>query len=334
MALSVSDIGKQLSEQFLLARIRQQVDHVQEQINTGKKSSTFSGLGIPAASNSISYRAERKQIESYISNIDQATARISVMDKSMSSITEIARQIQSDMRAQLQDTTPYNSIYSNSASKHLAQIERFLNSQIGGRYLFAGTDINTPPFASDATLDANMSALVAGWMAGTPTVNSVVSDARGLSGTALGYSTTHIAAGPVEIRVDDNTQTDYTVRADNSGFSDILRGMAIIANLTQPTTAAEQDNYWTIVNAAIELIEDGAQSTDETQGSLGNTHELMKGLRTTHEETIGTLEIFIGKAEDVDLADAVTRFQTLQLQLEASYRVTGEVRKLSLVNFI
>src|SRR5690606_10349801 len=138
------------------------------------------------------------------------------------------------------------------------------------RFLFSGDNINSPTFDNMAALDTNMAALVAGWMAGTPTAASVASDARAVSGTDLGISMDSIHSGDVSMRIDDRTDVDHTVRGNNAGFEDVLRGLSIIANLPQPTTPAEEQNYWAIVNGAIQMMDDGAKTVDTIQGVMGS----------------------------------------------------------------
>jgi flagellin-like hook-associated protein FlgL len=60
----------------------------------------------------------------------------------------------------------------------------------------------------------------------------------------------------------------------------------------------------------------------------------MADRKEAHSETLTLLESQILDVEDVDSYEAVSRFQTLQSQLQASYQTTSLIRNLSLTNFI
>ncbi len=332
--MAVSNIGRSLNEQFLLQRLRNELTDVQTQINTGKKGNTFSALDTAGASNSLSFRNSRNLLQSYIDSINIVRARTDVMDAALLSVTDSSRDVLTRLQSQLQDTAPQTAIIRDEARNQLEVVLQKLNTRFGDRYLFSGTDITNPPHDNATGLNTNFAAQVATWMGGTPTVASVVTDANTFNDAALGYSTTLSSAGSVTVRADEGTDIDYTVLANQEGIRDVIRGLSIVANLQDPTTPAEQDNFWTIVNGAIELIDNGSRVIDDQIGILGNKSRQMEDLLVQHDESQGALEIFIGKVEDIDLADAATRFNSLELQLQASYQVTTTARQLSLVNFL
>jgi len=333
----ISDIGTRLSQQYLLSILQDKMNETQRQATTGKKSETINGLGPNGASVSVRLHAQTALLDTYTSNLNSAKTRLSVMDQSFSSITSSTTDMLATLREQLQDTTPKASIVSDAAKNALQNVLAQLNSQFNGRYLFAGDDTSNAPANNAAALNTSMSTLVAGWIAGTPsapTAASVASAARGVVGTALGFSSTSLAAGSITVRGDDNVDVDLTVKANQSGFSDIVRGLSIIANLPQPTTAAEQTNYWAVVNGAISLLDGGNTAVTQTQGVMGGRANTVNALLTQHSQTQGAYEDFIGDVEDVDMADAATRLQSLQTQLQASYSVIGQTKNLSLVNYL
>ncbi len=332
--VSSSDIGTQLSTQFLLKMLRGQLNETQRQIGSGKKSATLAGMGTLGASNSIAYRNRITALKGYTDNLNAGKAKFSVMDKALGLITGDARDVMTHLRSQLQSTTPQAAIISNQASGMLSNVLSQLNTQVNGQYQFAGDNLYTPPFSSQATLDTNVGGLVSGFLAGSPTVSSVVAAARGVTGANLGFSAGVLTSGSVQFRADDGTDIDYTVKATQAGFADVMRGMTLIKNLPQPTTQAEQNNYWVVVNAAIQLIDEGSKAIDQYQGVLGTKAKLVDDLIARHNETTGTFEDFIGSVEDVDVAEATTKLQSLQTQLQMSYSIIGQMQGLSLVNYL
>lgn len=330
----ITDIGATLSQQYTLKILRQQLTEAQQQTSTGKKSQTLAGLGPAGASTSISLRGKFNAIDVYKQNLYAAKTQFQIMDASINVVNENARELLSTLREQVQSGAPKGTILNETAKSHLQTIADKLNTQFNGRYLFAGDDTSNAPINNMAALNASMSGLVTGWLAGTPTAGSVVSDAQAVAGTALGYRTSALISGDATMRVDESTDISMTLRAHESGFSDIMRGVAIISNLPQPTTQAETDNYWTVVNGVIDLLERATNTVDQTQGAIGARARIVDDLISQHGETQSTYELFIGDVEDVDAAEAAIKFQALQSQLEMSYSITANLRNLSLVNYI
>lgn len=332
--MAITNIGSMISQQAMLKALREQLNDVNRQATTGKKSTTIAGMGPSGASASVSLRNKHNLFDSYMANLSTAKARFQVMDQSFLSITEDARDMTSSLRALMQTGDTKAEIMSDKAATLLSSVIDKMNVQYNGRYLFSGDAIYDAAFNDRAALDANMSAMVTGWMSGTPTAASVVSDARGVVGTDLGISNEAINAGGVTMRIDDNLDIDSTVKANQSGFSDVLRGLSIIANLPEPTTPAEVENYWAIVNGAIELMDAGAKAIDTTQGLMGTRAKIVDETFLQHKDMQGTYETFISDVEDVDMVDASLKLQDLKRQMEASMSVIVETRGLSLVNYL
>lgn len=332
--MAITNIGNQLSQQFMLKALREQVTEANRHATTGKKSTTIAGMGASGASQSISLRNQFAMFDTYTGNLNTAKSRFQMMDHAFLSITESTRDMSSSLRALVQGSDVHANLMSDKAKSLLDSVYDKMNIQFNGRFLFSGDDIYSPAVNDRAALDASMSTLVAGWMSGTPTADSVALDARGVVGTDLGISNEAINAGNVSMRVDDKNDIDFTVKANQSGFSDVLRGLSIISNLPQPTTPAEEANYWSIVNGALKLMDDGAKAIDTTQGLMGTRAKLVDTLISQHRDTQATYEQFIGDVEDVDMADASVRLQNLTTQLQSSLTVMAQTRNLSLVNYL
>jgi flagellin-like hook-associated protein FlgL len=53
-----------------------------------------------------------------------------------------------------------------------------------------------------------------------------------------------------------------------------------------------------------------------------------------HQNTINIAQNGVSNIVSVDQATAITKLQTLETQLQASFTATSQIEKLSLVNFI
>jgi flagellar hook-associated protein 3 FlgL len=333
--MSVSSIGSHQSNLFILQMLRQEMNLTQERISTGKKGSMLSDLGGANATHVMSYRNTQTLMNGYISNLNTVKSRVSVMDKAMGNMAESARDVLSTLRKQVQTNDTNIELLRADAQSALDSVLNKLNVRLGDRYLFAGSDITNAPFGSTSDLAGNISAEIAALMGGGSfDKDDVVNAMRGVNGTALGFSNTSLAADKVTFRADDGRDLDYTVMAHRAGFSDVLRGLSIIANLPTPTNDAETQQYWTLVNGAMDLLDQGSRQVDHYQGTLGSTARSVTELLSAHEDNRLTMENFIGSVEDIDTAEAATKLELLKAQLQISYSVTASLNQLSLANYI
>lgn len=333
--MAITNIGNRLSQQFLLNILRGNIDEAQRQSSTGKKSSTIAGMGSNAASASISYRNKNNLIDAYTNNLNIAKTRFEVTDKALSSVTQTTRDLISQLRSQLQSTTPQATILSDNAKAQIKVIADKLNTQVDGQYVFSGLSSTSSSFGDMGDLLTNVGTVVGAALTNPATTSaSVVTDVQGLLKADLGFTNAAIHSGNVSFRADDTTTLSYPVKGGADGFVDIMRGMAIIANLPQPTTAQEQNNYWDMVNSAITLMENGAVAVDTYQAQMGGQAKIVDNLIASHRDTQTTIETYIGEIEDIDMAEAALKFANLKTQLETSYNVIATMKDLSLINYL
>ncbi len=331
----VSNIAQDAHLQMLMREVNVRLAESRAQVITGKAAQDFSGLGSTRSLASIDLRADTARIDSLIANIDTVRPRTDTMDRVLTDIAKEARDVFAGNLSYPRSGRPPLDVIQQEAQQALQVIQANLNTSLGGRYLFASRDIGNPPYDNAAQLTANAAAEIADYMAGTDTGAQVLADMAAYAGADLGYSATLTAlpAGDgVTARIDENLEVDYTVRADQGGIADVLRGLSLLANLDyDPNQDAE---FWVIFEGAQALLETGAREVDTEVAALGLVQEQLTRTRVAHEESLVALEDFISDAEDVDSAEAITRMQMLQAQLEASYQTIATLRDLSLVNFL
>jgi flagellar hook-associated protein 3 FlgL len=367
MGLNIADIAQQTYLRSILTQVRKDLLMQQAQASSGKRADLFSDLGGVDSLRSMSLRADRNKIDTYKDNIATVKMRVQVMDAALVQVSNDATSMVASMQVPPQNTgsaPPGIAGFQTVAGKQLESLVERMNTQVDGRYLFAGGLTSTPPIdtsqmttflgtvkselttyynspqtAADlATMEANIRAAIP-W----------TDPAGGPSGPA-GYAAINAATNTVRAQVDDGTQVDYTVKATEEGFVDTFIAYAIVSqNQYDMTPAATDTGFWQLYNRQLELM----RGTDKVPGGVAGSKTpggadqvtlldaklgvLQKDLEATnnhHDNTAATLETFIGQVEDTDVADALSRVQSLQSQLEASYRLMAQLRDLSLVRFL
>ncbi|MFK7838993.1 MAG: flagellin [Bdellovibrionales bacterium] len=246
-----------------------------------------------------------------------------------------------------------------------------LNSQDGDRYLLSGADTSTPPIIDTGVLDSAIATQFDDWKNGVITNNQFIANLTdrtvdngnpdALTDSVIGYSSTLSAgtAGKVTIRVDETTELDSTILANDNGFRDVIVALSYIKSdglgpivdhveidpvtglpnvITEGSPGADldeqTDNFYEIYNFISATVNKAIDNIDQQRFRLETVRAQIDQIKTNHEQEINILDSTIATIENVDINDVAVRINALQLQLEASFGVTARVAQLSLTNFL
>jgi len=338
MALTtVSFLGQSKTQSTHLSQLRNTLNDLQRQLATQKKTDTFAGLGVDAG-RVQSLRTDLNEIDSYSVNIDRAVLRTKVMSETLTEITKIANQVIDGFRLLQSGAEDVDADFlRNMASNNLQYLGDLLNSDLQGSYLFSGNDIGNAPFTNEAVLNANIQAEYTNWLAGGQTPAQLLANTDAFTGTNLGYAGTLGASGNIIAKVDDNVEINYTLKADNPALQDIIRGIALAANLQFPNPAvdvATEAEFDQIFSGIIATLEDGIAALESDHNILVSKNALMTDIKLRQESERNTLQTMLDGIENVDTTEIIVRLQALETQMTASYETANLVNQLSLVNFL
>lgn len=244
-----------------------------------------------------------------------------------------------------------------------------LNTKEEDRYLFAGADGSTKPFSDSGTLDAAVSTLLSEWKDGNITTQELLADikdgtalagnADAITDTTIGYSTSLSGgtSGDVFVRADEKSEFEYTTRANEKSFRNMLVALSVIKNenfgpivdvyedgvypgtpdakgAPGATAKEQQENFYELYNELTKIVNDSIDGIDKIRFRMENVRAQMAETKESHQDQKQLLLNTVSSVEDVDTNEVAVRLTTLKTQLEASYRVTSLSQQLSLVNFI
>ncbi len=137
-----------------LLNIRDLTNDLQRQLATGKKSVTYGGLGEQRGLD-LSFRGELSQSRGYIASIQHVQIRMDVTNNVLNRVRDISAETKADSLGSLYnpEDTDRTSFQESSRAK-FSEMAALLDTQIAGRYIFAGrsTDV-TPMIAPAEVLD-------------------------------------------------------------------------------------------------------------------------------------------------------------------------------------
>src|SRR5258708_2616256 len=144
---SVSTIGQSTFLNSQLLNIESQLNDLTNQVSSGKKSATFSGIN-SVSQLSLQLNSSLTVTNGYLTNISNAQTLIAPIQNVLQQITDIANQLRTDSLVASSDALPVtqgNATLQAEATDALNQISSLLNTRVGNTYLFGGRNTTTPP---------------------------------------------------------------------------------------------------------------------------------------------------------------------------------------------
>jgi flagellar hook-associated protein 3 FlgL len=294
-----------------IEQLQNQANKLQLQVNTGLKSLDYSGLG-GAAGQLTNLQSSVTQRQGFLDTISTVQQRIQETTSVVSSIETAVSQFSENLPNGAFGTVP-NDIQSQ-ASQILQEVTDFLNSQDGSSYIFAGSNVTTPPV--DNTGLPNPGTLTAS-VSGPP---------------PNGYYTGNDTLA--QAKVDTATTVQYGVTADNPAFENAIRALNFLANL--PAGSPSQTNPTDVANvdAATKLINQSVTALQSISGQLSLKSAQLNNLQTSHTNALNLTKTSIDNIETVDPATAITTLNQVETNLQASYSTISSLSQLSLVNYL
>lgn len=119
---------------------------LQQQLSTGQKAPTYSGLGA-SASTSLKLNTKLATVAGYGRNIADATLRVKLMSAGLTQVQTLASSLTTSLPSAAGHAVGLTAS-ETSADDGMKQVIDVMNSEVNGRYLFAGRSASAAPVAS------------------------------------------------------------------------------------------------------------------------------------------------------------------------------------------
>ena len=150
------------------------------------------------------------------------------------------------------------------------------------------------------------------------------------------------AANPrqtVSANVDENTKANYGVQANEAGFVELIKGLAVFAvselSPLDETNAARYDALVSIQRSR--LSEDNNAQPGSIEGitmELGLAASTVNTVKERHTQYEAQLQTMLADISAAPKEEVAMMLLTLQTQLQASYQATAMANQLTLVNYL
>jgi flagellar hook-associated protein 3 FlgL len=218
MAINGVGYGPTYLNQSVL-NLNNQLTMLQDQLTTGKKSSSYSGMGSNEGF-AIAARSQLANISAFKDTMSNINTDIGIANTALQSMVDIGTTVLNSAYSSMQTlNSAGQTISQQTATSQLSSMLGILNLQAGDRYLFSGSAINTPSVASmDDILNGTTT------QAGLKQVISERAQADGTAGLGRLVITTPVL-----------TPTAVQVAEDAAGSPFGLKLSAISSSLTGAT---------------------------------------------------------------------------------------------------
>ncbi|MBB6430360.1 flagellin N-terminal helical domain-containing protein [Algisphaera agarilytica] len=185
---------------------------------------------------------------------------------------------------------------------------------------------------------------------------TLIDAAAGAAGVAPGDFTVAVAATGTGLVATDNTVGGSDFAITNFGQSHVAEHLGLLENAGAATTINGEDTATRRVdNAFTDLIilRDSLKNNDESGITLASTQleddidsvvsaraivgvqaQRLEETRLRNEDQTLQEQSVLSSLKDADLTEVISRYQQLQLQLQASLQTSAQIQQLSLLDFL
>ncbi len=326
----VSTLASMELRQRQTADLQTRLERVGAELTTGQRQDIANSLGAQTEMFESLTRA-REAVDSLLDRNALAANRLDAAQLTLESATAPLDRLAEDVLAALgRDDEVSLSLHLEAASAAFAQSIGTLNTHQGGRYLFAGAEVDRVPLAASASFTQEVGTAAAG----APDITGKLAAIDALFDTGLPAS---LYAGDDAVPEADialGERATIGATANDASIRPLLQGLAMLAALDSgevSLSGADRDAY---IAHATEKLEVGIGGVTQLRAALGFSQERIANADTVHQANRSAMDLQIDGLVGVDPYEAATEFQALESQLQASYLVTSRLAGLSLTNFL
>ncbi len=342
MSNGITATGFFLNNTGLIDKGENELQLLTNQLNSQTKSTSLAGYGT-AAPTVLNLNSSINETQSYVNNTTQVGTYLSAYDSSLTELQSDATQLSNAIGSLGANDPPSQQNLADLVKGLQVDVTATLNSQVGGRYLYAGTRYTTQPVVDLTTLPAPTTPTA--FTAVTPTAlptqptppaagvpaNSPLPDydTQG-QGTPPGTDPYNQAYATQTVNLSPQTTLNYGVTSNDPSIQALVYALQQ-AQAASTATQPQQAQFLANANSALIQAQQGIQSL---QQSNAENQVTVTTEQTTQKTAINNLQTQLGNLTQVDPTTVATQITALQNQLQGTFQVTSTILNLSLLNFI
>lgn len=336
--MSISTISFNNASRATIMKVQAELRDSLTESSTGRHADVGRTLG-RLTGNAVTLRSQETSLDRMLETNTLATQRLGLMDDTLDTIFKSAEALSNNLIAGLNNADFLRSAV-QLATDGLEQMTGALNLSSGGQYLFAGTQTDLKPF--DATklglaqtaVDTQFAAL------GIPSALTGADMTAYLTGAfAAGFDTdanwstwSNASSENITARISKSETIETSLSANEEAFRDLAAGYTMLSQLA--SSDLNEGARAALAAEASARLNAGMTKITALRSELGNRMARVEAADTSLKQQKDIVTISLASLEEIDLVEASTRVAALQTQLEVSYRVTGLIREISILDYL
>ena len=327
-----------LAQSFMLRRhnatTRQEITRLAEEVATGRTADVAARL-----SGAFSYLADIERnlgtLQGYRTSASEAGTFAAGMQAALGRVQEIGSNLSTRL---IESTSSGIAIVTAAAARDavdsLDRIVSALNTQIGGRSLFAGNATASAPLVSAETLRAEMRAATAGQTTadGVQSALDAWFDDVSAGFQSLAYTGSSSGLAPFHLGPDETVDLDLT--AASPAIRTILKQVGLATIAADEPIALSSGARTELMRRSAEGVFAVQSDLNGLRADLGYAEARIEDSKVRQEAEASSLEIARNTLLGVDPFDVATRLTDAQQRLESLYAVTARLSRLTLADFL
>ncbi|MGH1463871.1 MAG: flagellin [Cognatishimia sp.] len=330
----IGDLSRNYVTRLHSARLKSQLTQLTQEVGTGmvaQKTRHLRGNIAPltAIERSIEILTSHQRAGQEAKNLadSKQTILANIQDLSAEFASALLPAAQSHQR----DAFDINA---SDATTHLRAIISDLNSSVGGRALFSGTEVDTAALASADTILAEIRLAATG---STTISDFLTAIDTWFFASGGGFETTGYLGGAndlVPMDIGANKSVDLSQRADDTALRNIMRDLAVVALSNDAAFEFNIAELKSITTTASNNLHGSMADLTTYRAALGTTQSHIDTVLTQNSAQKTAQMISRNALIAVDPFETATKLENVQFQMESLYAVTARLSRLSLVAYL
>ena len=298
---------------------------INQQISTGKVINTVSddphkAIKIMNMNNEIKYT------EKYNSNIDETVGWMNTTDGALESTGNLLNEIKETILKVGNGTYSQNEMKSLNAdiNEKIKQLADTLNSTYGGKYLFAGTNVDDAPLKVVENPDGSVKLEFSKDKNGQTIPNTDDLKADISSGINIDYN---ISVGEI-LNIKDGNGNTVNLLDEINNLSTLMND---IANGDEQTAAKAKETLLNDTKGKIDTLFDHVVNERTSLGVRVSTAEKIKEL---NDEDILNIQDVLSKTQDTDVVEKFIELKSAEMIYQASIQVGAKLIQPTILDYI
>ena len=324
-------------------QLQTELTQAQTEVSTQTKADIGLSLGAQTGT-ALSLESAMDRLNAFSGTNALATTRLSATSSTLTNMLTTAQ----SMAQSLTEATGVGSTTTLQASAQSAMqnLVGDLNTTSGSEYIFGGINTSAQPIANYTATSPAKTAIDNAFQSYLSTNNLTASTLTSsqmqtfIDGpyTALFNDTnwqanwSSASSTTIQSNITPSQSLNTSVSANDSSIRQVTQAYAMLSEFAGGGLSS--DAFSTVISSAGKLMSSGINGLNNVAGGIGVAQGTMDTATSQINAQVSVLTTNVDSLVGVDTAALSTKVTQLQTQLEASYELTSELSKLSLVNYL